>query len=373
MYETLVVNPDRDVEFRSGSHERLWRIVASKGDPCLILEDDCVLTPDFESRMDEVMKTIPSDWDVAILGYSGSDVNGDVLLAALCNPFMKRRTMHKVNDHWHVPGVFIGSHCYLLSPSGARKLLRNADTSRADAVMCRDVSCVLYCSSVSLARSRSDVHHLMNVPLAEMKGGITVRIRHVIAVYVASVTAMLVSGSETLLTAASVFIGVPLIHYIGTMTHTRAALKRTEPEGQDPHEAVNKVNDMLSTFILGIVMKTALRKQCANTVVRLYMFLMVMKGAVSNAFEMATPHAACDRRSINRYSVFEYCGDLRVSGHIIPALLLCRFSRKLGIPLLLLQAFTILQSKSHYPVDMAYSFILVQLCAPLALRHVRHQ
>jgi len=118
---------------------------------------------------------------------------------------------------------------------------------------------------------------------------------------------------------------------------------------------------------MGVILLLALRKKCANSVVRLYMVLLVLKMIISNIFEMQTPHPACDRRSLSRFSIFEYCSDLRVSGHIMPALILCRLNLNLGIPALLMQATATLKSKSHYPMDLAWSVILVQLCAPIIM------
>lgn len=261
MYETFVVNLDRDTEkwasiqssatwpltrfsavdgeeekdypfymnaFMIGclrSHKRLWEMISARDAPCLVLEDDCVLPPDFESRVAEVMATIPDDWDIAVLGYSASDVSGDTLLAAACNPFMKRRTMYRVNNQWYVPGFFFGTHCYLLRPSGGKKLVRNTNTYHADAVLCRDTSLDMYCPARSIAQQAKlpGVYYndhltwkwLLAEPLCAV-GGVTIKLSHGIVLYAGVLGAMLVSRKKAWRTAGIVAITIPLVHYAGT-------------------------------------------------------------------------------------------------------------------------------------------------------------
>lgn len=127
------------------SHRKAWRMVAASGSPALILEDNCQPVDGFETQFARLMRTLPSDYDVALLGYTASDVVGDHLITAVVAPVMKRRPSQKINEDWFVPGIFVGAHCYLVSPHGAKLLLGDESVFHADAVMSRNAMINLYC------------------------------------------------------------------------------------------------------------------------------------------------------------------------------------------------------------------------------------
>ena len=53
------------------SHIRVWRDMVQKGhEMALVFEDDISLTPNFVSKLREVMDELPDDWDFVNLGTS---------------------------------------------------------------------------------------------------------------------------------------------------------------------------------------------------------------------------------------------------------------------------------------------------------------
>ena len=76
----------------------------------LIFEDDCKILPEFNKKLERYFQTLPTDWDMAWLGYN--NIKGK-----------------KINEDWWKPkqGFFIGCnsqhHCYLLNYRFIDKIL----------------------------------------------------------------------------------------------------------------------------------------------------------------------------------------------------------------------------------------------------------
>eukprot|EP00953_Heterococcus_sp_UTEX-ZZ885_P008863 5265-Heterococcus_DN1.PRE.15 len=355
------------------SHRALWKRVARETEPCLILEDDCVFPAGFVQEMQRVMGTIPKDYDLAVLGYSGSDVDGDVLLSAGCYPVMRRRTLMQVNDDWWVPGIWIGCHCYMLTPAGAKKLCLNTDMYHADAVLNRDSSLVVYCPNSSLVSQSVRVgmfmynqhvtyEWLLLEPVIAL-GPVTLRLGHIVAAYIALTGWLLLSKRQSLRTAGCAVAVVPLIHYFGTRSHVGAGLRRRAAETA-PHcprtERLHGLNDALSVSTVLIVSLVAHSQGRFHQVMRAYLGLLTTKMAVSSLFASPDPSQVCDRRSLQKKTLFEYCSDSAVSGHMIPSLILANLNPALGLPLAAAQASTILGSKARLPIELLCSVFLVQ-------------
>ena len=114
------------------SHRRIWEMVAEElNDECaLVLEDDVALAPDFLEGVDTALEELEAavgkgEWDVLMLGALGCvEPNGKYganrLTAAISGGM--RRTK-RVSERIHVPQRPYGTHAYLLSRRGARKLL----------------------------------------------------------------------------------------------------------------------------------------------------------------------------------------------------------------------------------------------------------
>lgn len=72
------------------------------------MEDDITLDPDFSAKVKEYEKDAPADADIIFLGYHK-------------NTFQKK--FKKVNDTFGVPSKIYGLFGYVITPSGANKLL----------------------------------------------------------------------------------------------------------------------------------------------------------------------------------------------------------------------------------------------------------
>lgn len=113
------------------SHKALWRQCVQQNKPMLIFEDDCEPMPhDFHDL--SIFKTLPADYDVALLGYLFDDRH---FLPNIARPLLQRRRSRSINHHWRIPGYFTGSHAYLVSVKGALKLLQSKTQFHIDAII----------------------------------------------------------------------------------------------------------------------------------------------------------------------------------------------------------------------------------------------
>lgn len=361
------------------SHRALWQIVVELNEPCLILEDDAMLYPEFPSHCLQLMRTCPSDVDVAVLGHSGSDVEGDIALSAAVYPVMRRRKMGRVSNssHWWCPGFFIGTHCYIVTPKGAQKLLDNPEMYHADAVISRNPDIRLYTPMRSLVSQASacglmynrhvTFEWLLSEPIVQV-GPVTLRSGHLIAAYTALLGGLFLSRNETARTIGWASFAVPVIHYFGTKSHLQAGLARVLDEevehAEDTDSQIYQINDALSASTVGVLLYTAHSQGKFHGVTRLYLVLITLKMIISSCFVLPDPSGGrCDARSLGKNTIFDFCGDLFVSGHMLPSLVLAKLSPTVGYPLASLQAFTILKSKSHHFKDIVWSVVLVQATA----------
>lgn len=110
------------------SHMKTWKLVTQLGhERTLVFEDDAALAPGFVEGLRQALLDVPPDFDILVLGcYYLCDKQRRYALghevARLVMPHAKRsdrRTWGSV----FVPEHFSGSHCYVVSQKGARKLL----------------------------------------------------------------------------------------------------------------------------------------------------------------------------------------------------------------------------------------------------------
>jgi len=111
------------------SHLRIWKKVESEKLPAVVvLEDDVVLYPNFSERLQTLIKELPDDWDVCLLGAVGC-------IATEREPFFMKLyglvagggrpspgKTRGVSDNIYVPYRPAGTHAYLISQRGASKL-----------------------------------------------------------------------------------------------------------------------------------------------------------------------------------------------------------------------------------------------------------
>lgn len=106
------------------SHIHVWRHVVDHALPCaLVLEDDVTLAPDFARRLMEALRRVPADYDVLYLGCFGlCSPDGLSALAAPVVRMVTGRRPRSVKPGLFVPAWPLGSHAYIVSAKGARKL-----------------------------------------------------------------------------------------------------------------------------------------------------------------------------------------------------------------------------------------------------------
>lgn len=140
------------------SHIGVWKRVVAAGHACaLVMEDDARLVPTFVKGANRAMRDVPDDWDVLLLGCF-----------LLCNKSRRYPWPHRLM-RWFAPGrrdlrtwgsvyvpeFFGGTHCYLVSQRGARKLLALVPRAAYHIDMCMNHPEVrLYATSPDLAFQR---------------------------------------------------------------------------------------------------------------------------------------------------------------------------------------------------------------------------
>ena len=111
------------------SHRKCWEICIRNDKPHIVFEDDVMLVDGFCDQLNAVMKDLPEDWDVLLLGAFGC-----VHPSGVYGPFGSfklfglvgggtRETKVLPGGRVHIPWRPYGTHAYLISPRGARKLL----------------------------------------------------------------------------------------------------------------------------------------------------------------------------------------------------------------------------------------------------------
>jgi len=102
------------------SHVEVWRDIKNKGFPfVLILEDDAVISDDFDKKLQAVLHNLPKGWDVVNIQRS-TRANGKL------RPIAGNSIIEKVNPDNE---LFHHTTSYLISASGALKLINYARSS----------------------------------------------------------------------------------------------------------------------------------------------------------------------------------------------------------------------------------------------------
>jgi len=107
------------------SHVKCWQMCADEeAGPLIVFEDDVMVEPDFCNKLAAAMENLPDDWDVLLLGALGAvspkyyHIN---LLHAILAGGMRWPRWHAKDVH--EPVRPFGTHAYVVSERGARKLL----------------------------------------------------------------------------------------------------------------------------------------------------------------------------------------------------------------------------------------------------------
>jgi len=147
------------------SHLRIWQKTVEEGHPAVIvLEDDVVIFPNFSDRVQTLLKELPDDWDVCLLGAVGCiarekeafnmKLYGLITGGGRASPG-KSRT---ISPNVFVPYRPAGTHAYMISQKGAQALAKMCPKPRyhVDLTAWSREGLQLYAATEFLATQRFD-------------------------------------------------------------------------------------------------------------------------------------------------------------------------------------------------------------------------
>lgn len=117
------------------SHLGIWKEMVDKKIPCLIvMEDDVIPYDDFKARIGQLqgdLQALEDGWDVCLLGAVGCIQSDNEpwfmrfyeLGPGGGRPAPKGSSTRTVSEHLYAPHRPAGTHAYMISYSGAKKLL----------------------------------------------------------------------------------------------------------------------------------------------------------------------------------------------------------------------------------------------------------
>lgn len=150
------------------AHKSVWEVVVKNNlEYAIILEDDIVFNENFNSSIDEILKDIHKlDFDVLLLGslVGGKPTKDYNFLDKISKFFLKSNEYKYIDDKYHTPEFFGGSHAYIIKYESAKKLLEKLSivTYYIDLVIssCKDIKIIAL--NNSLINTSSDNRDLSN-------------------------------------------------------------------------------------------------------------------------------------------------------------------------------------------------------------------
>jgi len=109
------------------SHRKCWQYIVDNDIPsALVLEDDANFVPQFHEKLATYTQTLPSDWELLLLGTILTCTNQQCGIVARLNSAFVKLFLKPLNkaDHILSPDVFTGTQAYMVTLSGAEKLLK---------------------------------------------------------------------------------------------------------------------------------------------------------------------------------------------------------------------------------------------------------
>ncbi len=110
------------------SHLKLWEHIMDSSSPenhYLIMEDDVILNKDFKKRLNVYLSEVPLDFDIVYIGcLVGCDPDGKMTVSQKAHKWATNhgKTGRRLSEHVFIPSLALGTHCYIVSKKGARKL-----------------------------------------------------------------------------------------------------------------------------------------------------------------------------------------------------------------------------------------------------------
>jgi hypothetical protein len=109
-----------------------WKRVLEDEVPhAMIFEDDAVLVDEFTQKLRRALASAPPNFDILLLGCFGLCDPGrpQGLVSACAPPFMKNSVSYESNRVF-APELFAGTHAYIVSNAGCKKLLERIPKAR---------------------------------------------------------------------------------------------------------------------------------------------------------------------------------------------------------------------------------------------------
>ena len=117
------------------AHMKLWEMCIELDTPILILENDAKLVINFDTHLEQIVSRLPEDWDIIFFGsnwdaFTFIDLFKEEFGTAkvefnqpLLGLFFDSTSFSFSDPVFYKVRVTYGTHCYLLSPKGARDLV----------------------------------------------------------------------------------------------------------------------------------------------------------------------------------------------------------------------------------------------------------
>jgi len=107
------------------SHIKTWKeFLKTDAEYAIIFEDDVVFDKNFKKEFNEIMKILPNEYDILYLGCFGcnSEINIFTYMSSMVG--LVNLKNYKLNKYINKPVVAYATHSYIVSRSGANKLLK---------------------------------------------------------------------------------------------------------------------------------------------------------------------------------------------------------------------------------------------------------
>lgn len=109
------------------SHKKAWETMIKNNDKyAIIMEDDCILAEDFSNKVNNIMNELNNDykdWDFVYLGYVSDHIFTN--FQKIIIPKIKKKKIK--STQLSIPELPLGFHCYMITNSCAKKLLKYLD------------------------------------------------------------------------------------------------------------------------------------------------------------------------------------------------------------------------------------------------------